>query len=351
MFRVYTDLFYKDIEQKREFEERYIFLIRKTAENIHVKLRKNAKLVKLYSLIDSKIKRIHENFESSVSDFPKNFEKLLTLTPREIASIYVAYKKNENFRKTVDKELGMVYGVKNGKHFVLDFSKFSRNIAQFFTLPDNEKVININTCFYCNKTYINSYEIENSKKNQFDIDHFIPKSRCPLFSLSLYNFVPSCQVCNSRIKQAGEYYKECNEEQLEMLFPSSENYKYMDYLRFRIIPKKNLYQQDSRSFSFSEMKDSFAIEFEKLDEKKSVLFEKEANAFDIKKRYEYHKKEFLAYIDKLRKYPDSYFLCYANIHGINEANNLNEAIFNKCFRNQERQIFQKIYNDIDSQIE
>ena len=68
--------------------------------------------------------------------------------------------------------------------------------------------------------------------------------------------------------------------------------------------KKNLYQQDSRSFSFSEMKDSFAIEFEKLDEKKSVLFEKEANAFDIKKRYEYHKKEFLAYIDKLRKYPE-----------------------------------------------
>lgn len=99
------------------------------------------------------------------------------------------------------------------------------------------------------------------------------------------------------------------------------------------------------------MKDSFAIEFEKLDEKKSVLFEKEANAFDIKKRYEYHKKEFLAYIDKLRKYPDSYFLCYTNIHGINEANNLNEAIFNKCFRNQERQIFQKIYNDIDFQIE
>lgn len=351
MFRVYTDLFYKDIGQRRKFEESYISLIKETAEKIHVKSRKNAKLVQLYSLINSKIKRIYENFESSVSDFPENFEKLLTLAPREIASIYLTYKKNENFRKTVDKELRMVYGVKNGKHFVLDFSKFSRNIAQFFTLPDNEKIININTCFYCNKTYINSYEIGNSKKNQFDIDHFIPKSRCSLFSLSLYNFVPSCQVCNSRIKQAGEYYKECNEEQLEMLFPSSENYKYIDYLRFRIIPKNILYQQAAKSFSFSEMKDSFAIEFEELDDKKSTLFKKEATAFDIIKRYEYHKKEFLVYIDKLRKYPDSYFLCYANMHGINEANNLNEGIFNKCFRNQERQIFQKIYNDIDYQID
>ena len=351
MFRVYIDLFYKDIGQRRKFEERYFSLIKEIAKKIHVKSRKNAKLVKLYSLIDSKIKRIYENFGSYVSDFPENFEKLLILSPREIASIYIAYKKNENFRKTVDKEFGMVYGAKNGKHLLLDFSKFSRSIAQFFTLPDNEKIININTCFYCNKTYTNSYEIGNMKKSQFDIDHFIPKSRCPLFSLSLYNFVPSCQVCNSRIKQAGEYYKECNEEQLETLFPSNENYKYIDYLRFRIIPKKILYQQATKSFSFSEMKDSFDIEFEKLDEKKSILFEKEATAFDIIKRYEYHKKELLAYIDKLRKYPDSYFLCYANIHGINEANNLNEAIFNKCFRNQERQIFQKIYNDIDSQIE
>ena len=142
MFRVYIDLFYKDIGQRRKFEERYFSLIKEIAKKIHVKSRKNAKLVKLYSLIDSKIKRIYENFGSYVSDFPENFEKLLILSPREIASIYIAYKKNENFRKTVDKEFGMVYGAKNGKHLLLDFSKFSRSIAQFFTLPDNEKIIN-----------------------------------------------------------------------------------------------------------------------------------------------------------------------------------------------------------------
>lgn len=32
------------------------------------------------------------------------------------------------------------------------------------------------------------------------MDHFYPKSLYPFLALSLYNFIPSCQVCNSRFK-------------------------------------------------------------------------------------------------------------------------------------------------------
>ena len=44
--------------------------------------------------------------------------------------------------------------------------------------PNNEKIFTISTCFYCNKTYINAYILEeNKKKQQFDIDHFIAAYR------------------------------------------------------------------------------------------------------------------------------------------------------------------------------
>ena len=94
------------------------------------------------------------------------------------------------------------------------------------------------------------------------------------------------------------------------------------------------------------MKDSFSIEFEKLDKEEGDLYEKEAYGFDIIKRYDYHKKEFLNYIDKIRKYPSSYFVSLAKIRGVNEAAALKEAIFDDSFRNNEKQIFLKIYNDI-----
>lgn len=35
-----------------------------------------------------------------------------------------------------------------------------------------------------------------------DLDHFLNKSKYPFLALSLYNFVPSCSVCNARFKLA-----------------------------------------------------------------------------------------------------------------------------------------------------
>jgi len=60
----------------------------------------------------------------------------------------------------------------------------------------------IEVCPYCNRQYISNYIDEEKKKSTADLDHFLPKSIFQLFSLSLYNFVPSCQVCNSRFKLA-----------------------------------------------------------------------------------------------------------------------------------------------------
>lgn len=60
----------------------------------------------------------------------------------------------------------------------------------------------ITVCPYCNRQYIGTITNgrENEKQPTGDIDHFFSQSDFPLFAESLYNFVPSCKVCNSLFK-------------------------------------------------------------------------------------------------------------------------------------------------------
>lgn len=57
----------------------------------------------------------------------------------------------------------------------------------------------VTVCPYCNRQYISYYKKGNA--TTADLDHFYPKKKFPLFALSLYNFIPSCQVCNQRFKR------------------------------------------------------------------------------------------------------------------------------------------------------
>lgn len=55
------------------------------------------------------------------------------------------------------------------------------------------KKLNITTCPYCNRDFINN---RTDDKCQAQIDHFFHKSKYPIFALSLYNLIPSCYACN-----------------------------------------------------------------------------------------------------------------------------------------------------------
>ena len=72
-------------------------------------------------------------------------------------------------------------------------------------------LMGIEVCPYCQRNYISNYEgyEENNKKTKTKkttahLDHFYPKADYPFLALSLYNFIPSCQVCNSVFKKAKE---------------------------------------------------------------------------------------------------------------------------------------------------
>lgn len=80
---------------------------------------------------------------------------------------------------------------------VFDYNKIDDKTRH--TLMDS---LNIPVCPFCNRQYITSLDDmkKGQKRSTADLDHFFPKSDYPLFALSLFNFVPSCQVCNSRMK-------------------------------------------------------------------------------------------------------------------------------------------------------
>lgn len=67
------------------------------------------------------------------------------------------------------------------------------------------KKIGRNTCTYCNRNYIFTVE-RNGGRNKHDritrpfFDHYFPKSKYPLLSLSIYNLIPACNLCNSALK-------------------------------------------------------------------------------------------------------------------------------------------------------
>ncbi|WP_018450052.1 hypothetical protein [Leptotrichia shahii] len=73
-------------------------------------------------------------------------------------------------------------------------------------------LMGIEVCPYCQRNYISSYEENNDnkpeenndKKTTATLDHFYPKADYPFLALSLYNFIPSCYVCNTVFKNGKE---------------------------------------------------------------------------------------------------------------------------------------------------
>ena len=87
-----------------------------------------------------------------------------------------------------------------------DLLKLNKQIGKFINYDHlyeeelRDKIIitsGIDICPYCGRQFITRFKDRSSA----DLDHFFPKKYLPLLSLSLYNFIPSCQICNSRFKR------------------------------------------------------------------------------------------------------------------------------------------------------
>lgn len=134
------------------------------------------------------------------SDKPKDTEILKKLLVREPTSL-AKLNKEINDRigalpkadRSTNKDIELIFNYED---------VFSNNKENSYWLA---KIIGRNTCTYCNRQYIFTIEYVDDNKKTLQVarpefDHWWSKSDFPLLSLSLYNLIPSCKICNSSVK-------------------------------------------------------------------------------------------------------------------------------------------------------
>lgn len=257
--------------------------------------------------IDNKEKNSFLNDEAK--EFLKNednLRKIILEKPEELKGL------NNDFFKILDKDflkpenylsyielLNQKKEERNeqDKLFLKQYSSNLKNIDKIFnykTILSKDKSywlskkMGVNTCVYCNRLYANVIEVDGGTNNKKRIarpffDHWFPKGKYPILSLSFYNLIPSCFVCNTSIKGSIEFD-----------------------LATHIHPYK---KEDNTNFKFSydynsDGKPNVLIrDFKTLNHKTIKTIED----FKIKEVYESHSHlELKDIIDLANKYPDKY---------------------------------------------
>ena len=243
---------------------------------------------------------------------------LLTMDFEDLSLFYEAFLRVCSKKRFTSKSL----------HDLQDIfkytNKYDSKISAFFKRHADE--LKIYTCHYCDMAYINVYT-ENGKsvaKSQFDIDHFLPKGKCPPVALSLFNFVPSCPVCNERIKREG--LPNVNLNDLKFLSPSSFAFD----LPKRIKVKLGHLTSPRKDFIY------FVAKYP---------YDRYVDFFHLQERYDYHKIEALR-LEKLKKnYSKTQILQIAKCLHRSEKD-VKEDIFNQRYMQNNHRCFAKFTIDI-----
>jgi hypothetical protein len=221
--------------------------------------------------------------------------------------------------------------IKENKYlaFVFNYSNLQRNkIKPFF--EDN---LLISSCYYCNIDFINTYNTRSEKKNKFTLDHYFDKSTYPYLALSLYNLIPSCYACNSKLKRVIEF---------KNLAPSSTNYDFNERVKFKITLEescKNLHIKNKNDINIY-LKENYTNEFEKF-----------IKDMYLNERYKAHKDIVYEMITKAERYPESRLKELQNLTGI-PFQQIKKDIFNLIDENEDlsKKPFSKLIKDISEEL-
>ena len=164
-----------------------------------IKIHYKSNLADDYYALFSKLKIQNDSFETYYNAHLKsklnnyNLRKILCGDFEKLVEI----KQNIGSKYANDKNIKEFFNYDKAKSKTITpkISKLQPKIAKFF-----EDHIEVHTCYFCNIEFINKFNTSKKTKNGFTLDHFIDKGTNPYLALSLYNLVPSCYTCNSKVK-------------------------------------------------------------------------------------------------------------------------------------------------------
>lgn len=193
--------------------------------------------------------------------------------------------------------------------------------------------LGIQVCPYCNRQYITSWNNHGNTKTTADLDHYYPKAKYPLLALSLYNFIPSCQICNSRMKLSRTD---------EIVYPYEE--RFGDDAVFKVV----LFNSKTEKINYIEMLHSLmGLKNSKINlnievDHQSAIADKirnSINLFRLEEIYQSHESYIREILIKKRIYGDGTYL--------EMLNKQFSYLFNECgdeFSNFDLNLFMYGYN-------
>ncbi|MGV0831977.1 hypothetical protein ACTS9D_07045 [Empedobacter brevis] len=181
----------------------------------------------------------------------------------------------------------------------------------------------------CNKTH-----------NYFTLDHVLPQKKFPFFSLSLFNFVPSCFSCNTKFKGS----KEFNIDKILYSSPTSSIFDIDKRLKFKMLI-------DTEDFDIDELTLNDLLKNLQLKINAKEEYSKEfLSMFKLSGRYINYKEDMSKLISKRIKYPDSMIEQISKTVGQTE-NEIKKAIFGEeLFEINSKQPLSKLKKDISEQL-
>lgn len=133
-----------------------------------------------------------------------NLDDILFGTPQRLMALSTRF--NPFFTRTnaagVVQETDLCKSIKR----VLNYDWFTHKTVNRYSGYHMCEDLEINVCVYCNRSYTHTIITNNRRKiSRPTLDHYFSKGKHPLLSISFYNLVPSCSICNSGVKHTADF--------------------------------------------------------------------------------------------------------------------------------------------------
>lgn len=196
----------------------------------------------------------------------------------------------KTFKNQIKNVFGYALFSKKKEYELNENGEINYWCAYAFVMKNGTRV-----CPYCNQNYIFSI-YGKEKQCRPAIDHFYPQKTYPYLSMSLYNMIPCCEVCNSRLK---------GQTDIELSLLTPYEYDINDAFRFRY---KRILDNDPK----------IVIDQQCLDDDATFKKYKKIFAWDL--IYEQHNDLAERMYERYMKYSRSYFQSISTLFkGISET--------------------------------
>lgn len=246
------------------------------------------------------------NYPDIKTILPKgiNAKKLLVGNFKYLVKVYIAFACYLRNQKDEERDV-ICKAFKNGG---FSYESHKTKIADF--LMDTDNGFEIHNCVYCDLEDVTTFIRANgSEVKKFETEHVLNKGVCPLVALSLYNFVPSCRICNSPAIKGSKTLGDTAGEMVK-LSPSAEGYNFDSNVSFEV----KILTPGAADLKMATHPDDYEIDFNIRDN----IYKKSIDFFELKSRYNtaITKIELLQWRDKRRCNPDNIIQQFADIKKI-----------------------------------